>query len=406
MAEVREVSGMGITTSMSSQEGQDCLASMAAAANYAWVNRSSMTFLTRQAFAKVFNQSPEDLDMHVIYDVSHNIAKVEEHMVDGQCKQLLVHRKGSTRAFPPHHPLIPVDYQLTGQPVIVGGTMGTCSYVLTGTDTGMRIARTMTEAGRVKPFCAELGGNAPIVVFDDVRSVDEAVDGIAFAAFVASGQTCVSGKRILVQRGLGADFVERLVAKASSLSLGDPMLPTTDLGPLVSAGQLQRVTEQVDRARADGARVLCGGKRPDVIKCALADVGHFYEPTVLASVDPTNTAFAEEIFGPVITVTEFDTEEEAVALANSSQYGLGGAIWTSDVRKAHRVARKLRCGVLWVNCHHRNDPSSPWGGFGQSGIGRENGPEAFEEYTTTQSLTLRTSDVRENWFGDPNARYS
>eukprot|EP00438_Fugacium_kawagutii_P011880 Skav219161 [mRNA] locus=scaffold648:77632:98562:- [translate_table: standard] len=114
------------------------------AANYAWVNRSSMTFLTRQAFAKVFNQSPEDLDMHVIYDVSHNIAKVEEHFVDGSCKQLLVHRKGSTRAFPPHHPLIPVDYQLTGQPVIVGGaaeqreicTMGTCSYVLTGTDKG------------------------------------------------------------------------------------------------------------------------------------------------------------------------------------------------------------------------------------------------------------------------------
>ncbi|CAE8585893.1 unnamed protein product [Polarella glacialis] len=121
-----------------SEEGQNYLKAMACAANYAWVNRSAMTFLARQAFAKVFNQSPEDLDMHSIYDVSHNIAKVEEHMVDGQLKQLLVHRKGSTRAFPPHHPLIPADYQLTGQPVIVGGTMGTCSYVLTGTDKGMR----------------------------------------------------------------------------------------------------------------------------------------------------------------------------------------------------------------------------------------------------------------------------
>lgn len=133
-----------------SQEGQDYLKAMSAAANYAWVNRSSMTFLTRQAFAKVFNQSPEDLDMHLIYDVSHNVAKVEEHMVDGQCKQLLVHRKGSTRAFPPHHPLIPVDYQLTGQPVIVGGTMGTCSYVLTGTETGMRetFGSTCHGAGR------------------------------------------------------------------------------------------------------------------------------------------------------------------------------------------------------------------------------------------------------------------
>jgi tRNA-splicing ligase RtcB len=135
---------------ITSQEGQNYMAAMSAAANYAWVNRASMTFLTRQAFAKTFNQSPEDLDMHVIYDVSHNIAKVEEHMVDGEVKQALVHRKGSTRAFPPHHPLIPVDYQLTGQPVIVGGTMGTCSYVLTGTELGMRetFGSTCHGAGR------------------------------------------------------------------------------------------------------------------------------------------------------------------------------------------------------------------------------------------------------------------
>jgi len=122
---------------ITSPEGQDYLSAMAAAANYAWVNRSSMTFLTRQAFARIFNSTPDDLDMHIIYDVSHNIAKVEEHWVDGRPKPLLVHRKGSTRAFPPHHPLIPVDYQLIGQPVLIGGTMGTCSYVLTGTDKAM-----------------------------------------------------------------------------------------------------------------------------------------------------------------------------------------------------------------------------------------------------------------------------
>eukprot|EP00899_Mesostigma_viride_P002207 jgi/Mesvir1/11988/Mv00297-RA.1 len=135
-----------------SAEGQDYLAGMAAAANYAWVNRSSMTFLVRQAFSKVFEQPPDDLDMHVIYDVSHNIAKVEEHMVDGKPMQLLVHRKGSTRAFPPHHPLIPVDYQLTGQPVLIGGTMGTCSYVLTGTEKGMEetFGSTCHGAGRAQ----------------------------------------------------------------------------------------------------------------------------------------------------------------------------------------------------------------------------------------------------------------
>ncbi|XP_071806892.1 RNA-splicing ligase RtcB homolog [Asterias amurensis] len=133
-----------------SPEGQDYLKGMAAAANYAWVNRTSMTFLTRQAFAKQFKETPDELDMHVIYDVSHNIAKVEEHILDGKQKTLLVHRKGSTRAFPPHHPLIPVDYQMTGQPVLIGGTMGTCSYVLTGTENGMKetFGTTCHGAGR------------------------------------------------------------------------------------------------------------------------------------------------------------------------------------------------------------------------------------------------------------------
>ena len=137
---------------ISSKEGQDYLAAMACAANYAWVNRSSMTFLARQAFAKVFKRTPDDLDMHLIYDVSHNIAKMEEHLVGGELKQLLVHRKGATRAFPPHHPLIPVDYQFTGQPVLIGGTMGTCSYVLTGTMKGMEetFGSTCHGAGRAR----------------------------------------------------------------------------------------------------------------------------------------------------------------------------------------------------------------------------------------------------------------
>lgn len=137
---------------ISSPEGQDYLKAMAAAANFAWVNRSSMTFLARQAFAKVFKKTPAELDMHVIYDVSHNIAKVETHVIEGEAKQLLVHRKGATRAFPPHHPLIPCDYQFTGQPVLVGGTMGTCSYVLLGTERGMQqtFGSTCHGAGRAQ----------------------------------------------------------------------------------------------------------------------------------------------------------------------------------------------------------------------------------------------------------------
>ena len=142
-----------------SPEGQTYLSGMAAAANYAWVNRSSMTFLARQAFAKVFGSTPDDLDMHVIYDVSHNIAKVETHLVDGVERKLLVHRKGATRAFGPHHPLIPVDYQFTGQPVLIGGTMGTCSFVLTGTEKGMEetFGSTCACCGRhPRPFLLHL----------------------------------------------------------------------------------------------------------------------------------------------------------------------------------------------------------------------------------------------------------
>jgi tRNA-splicing ligase RtcB len=135
-----------------SEEGQNYLKAMAAAANYAWVNRSSMTFLCRSTFAKAFNSTPDDLDMHLIYDVSHNIAKVEQHMVGGRPKRLLVHRKGSTRAFPPHHPLLPVDYQWTGQPVLIGGTMGTCSYVLTGTEKGFNTTFGSTCHGAGRAF--------------------------------------------------------------------------------------------------------------------------------------------------------------------------------------------------------------------------------------------------------------
>merc|ERR1711879_392788 len=134
--------------------------------------------------------------------------------------------------------------------------------------------------------------------------------------------------------------------------------------------------------------------------------GHYYEPTILQIENPQNSAFQEEIFGPVITVHPFRDEAHAVQLANDSKYGLGGGVWTSNVARAHRVARLTRAGVFWVNVHHRNDPSCPWGGFKESGIGRENGWEAFREYTETQSVVVRTSDQDEDWFGVKDSRYS
>lgn len=272
-----------------------------------------------------------------------------------------------------------------------------------GTATGYAIGQSVGKSA--KHYTAELGGNAAVMVFDDCSSVDVAVNGVAFAAFVASGQTCVSAKRILVQASIFDEFVSKLVAKADGLRLLDPMDEDCHVGPVVSPAQLDAVEAQVARAVSEGAEVLAGGKRPSPQRCAM-QTGCFFEPTVLRPSSPANYAFQEEIFGPVITVTPFDDEEHAVALANDSKYGLGGGIWTKNVARAHRVAKKTCAGVFWVNAHHRNAPSCPWGGFKESGIGRENGIESFKEYTSTQSIVVRTADEPEDWFGNAAARYS
>jgi acyl-CoA reductase-like NAD-dependent aldehyde dehydrogenase len=271
-----------------------------------------------------------------------------------------------------------------------------------GTKTGVRIQTAIAEAGKVKPFCAELGGNAPVLVFEDV-DIQTAVNGIAFAAFVASGQTCVSAKRILVHETIFDQFLAAIVEKANGLVLGNPLDANTDIGPVISAGQLEMIEGLVNNSIKEGAKAAAGGGRPGPERCSLP--GHFFEPTVLTGALPENTAYVEEIFGPVITVTPFKDQADAIRLANTSKYGLGAAIWTKDITRSHTVARSLRSGVIWVNCHHRNDPGSPWGGFGESGVGRENGPEALEEYTTTQSITLRLNEQPEDWFGSKNARY-
>jgi phenylacetaldehyde dehydrogenase len=266
-----------------------------------------------------------------------------------------------------------------------------------GTETGRTVA---ASAGRsLIPVTAELGGKAPVIVFDDV-DVADAVSGALFAAFIATGQTCVQGARVLVAQDLYDEVVARLVDRTRRLRMGDPLDPETQIGPLVSAPQRDRVVAAVDRAREQGASVLCGGRVPDGVR--FAD-GFFYEPTVVAGVTPAHDLWYDEVFGPVTLVRPFRDEADAV----DCPFGLAGSVWTRDVGRALRVADRLDIGIVWVNDHHRIDPASPWGGSKDSGIGSENGWDAYRGYTRTQSLIVNTGAGSPDWFGSSaDLRYS
>ncbi|KAL5641705.1 hypothetical protein ACGC1H_001994 [Rhizoctonia solani] len=285
--------------------------------------------------------------------------------------------------------------------------------VTAGTSAGRAIGSTVGK--NLASYTAELGGKAPIVVFGDA-DLEAAVNGAAFACFVASGQTCVSGTRLIVEDSIYDEFVERFVDKMKSIEkrIGDPMNSQSTMGPLISASALARAEAAISNLPPH-AKILHGGQRlvsPSPLDAFPLSNGNFFPPTLVANVQPTDTLWTEEVFGPVVALAKFNGEEEGIRLANACKYGLGAGVWTRDVGRAVRVSREIEAGLVWVNAHHRNDPSSPWGGMKESGIGRENGIEAFESYSQSKSTIICTStpdEMREkdDWFseGDGERRY-
>lgn len=251
------------------------------------------------------------------------------------------------------------------------------------TSTGKAIMK--TGANTLKKVSFELGGKAANIIFEDA-SLDNAIPESIRAAFLNSGQVCLAGSRILVQRSIFDEFITRFKKAAEELVVGDPQDSLTNMGPLVSEEHYKKVTSYFEIAKQENSILITGGKRPN-LPDYLKD-GYYLEPTVYVQEDPKARICQEEIFGPIVTIIPFDTEEEALQIANSTDYGLNGVIWTDNLQRALRVSHSVRAGTIWVNCWFVRDLRAPFGGFKKSGIGREGGHHSLEFFTEVKNICI------------------
>ncbi len=253
-----------------------------------------------------------------------------------------------------------------------------------GPETASRIIH--NTASNLAVTSLELGGKSPIIVFEDA-DLEGAVNGIIAGNFGASGQSCVAGSRVFLQDSIYDETMERLVARARQIRIGDPMDEETQMGPLATLAQIERITAAVARTREQGAQLYHGGKRPEEL-----DRGYYYEPTILGCPHQSVETVRNEMFGPVLSALRFREEEEAIAMANDTQFGLGAGLFTENLARAHRVSARIHSGILWINTYRAISPIAPFGGFGRSGYGREAGLDALLDYTRTKTVWINTSD--------------